>query len=542
MDFWAPTHPHREDDDMEDRRPPKIENILQVVSHRELLIGCHSFDEYLSPHFHTLLVFPRRVAVILGLPDLVRRATASQTAGVHLFLTDGDGYAGSHMARRIAERFAGQELDTRSNGPKIRYLSAINCDVHPLPSTHERYRPLEDIVVSMARDLRIANRYQGPDKPIGSPLVSNYDAQGYAVDGKGAPSSSCSTTREGDDASDCRNGTITPHARRRILAMNTILFEDVPDDTSLEKFHGVDNVDWWAKGGWDRREEVMTALRERLRNRGIAGRKDGARNDPEGKDNLPWLQDESNFFEDHMIVFDLKYLREFSDVYFAVAPEAFVDENSFLGPMAAQYGFTLVRHNDMVLRMQFGHDTVPFPPTVDVDAIRRLNWQMLGHFRSPRSMAANWERAASLARIRTDHRPFVPFVYMHCHRHVWFPMNWKNSTIVTDPDVLPILDGYLAYSGYMRLTDGRLDEVKSLRYGLDGIHPATRLVRFGKEKNALQKRFLSVPRSGGKRLKFRRLYVDRAYAGPPDLNRTSVLTIPAKTTISPEWFDACREE
>eukprot|EP00977_Amphora_coffeiformis_P018888 scaffold6781_cov204-Amphora_coffeaeformis.AAC.3 len=539
MDFWAP---HDDDDDPDPSgigsSSSSAKNILQVVSHRELLIGCNSFEEFLSPHFHTLLVFPRHVAELLQLPDLIRRASAQQTAGVHLFLTEADVWAGSHMARRIAERFARHELDTKVGGPKIRYLSAINCDVHPLPPTHERYQPLEQIVLTMARDLQLANEYQGPGQPIHSSLVGNYNTQGYAIDGQGDAL---------ENGKDYINHQIinTPHAQRRILAMNTVLFEDVPDNTSLEKFHGIDNVDWWAKGGWDRRQEAMATLQQRRRS--IGGTTQNRETPDEKVENLPWLQDESNFFEDHMILFDLDFLREFSDVYFAVAPEAFVDENSFLGPMAAQHGFTLVRHNDLVLRIQFGHDTVPFPPSVDVDEIRRLNWQILGHFRSPRSMAANWERAASMAHVHTEHKPFIPFVYIHCRRHVWFPHDWKNPTRITDPNVLPIVDAYLAYNGYVRLSndDGHLHQTKVLQYGLDGVHPASRLVSFGKQTNARQKRLFSMPRSlstKGKTLKFKRIYADFAVAGPPDFNRTAVLEIPTKMMISPLWFDACREQ
>ena len=543
LDYWAP-----EDDPL--RHP--VQNILQVVSHRELLIGCNSFEEFLSPHFHTLLVFPRHMAELLQLPALVRQASAQQTAGLHLFLIEdhhhtnespsssSTKWAGSHMARRIAERFARHELDTKLGGPKIRYLSAINCDVHPLPRTHERYQELDDIVLTMARDLLRSNEHQGPGKPIHSSLVGNYNAQGYAVNG------------EGDFVDDSHNQSTTmtkPHAQRRILAMNTILFEDVPDNTSLEKFHGVDNVDWWAKGGWNQRGQAMTALQQKLHNSGMATTfDDTTREDTESR--LPWLQDESNFFEDHMILFDLNYLREFSDVYFAVAPEAFVDENNFLGPMAAQHGFTLVRHNDLVLRIEFGHDMVPFPPSVDVDAIRRLNWQMLGHFRSPRAMAANWERAASMAHIHNDHKPFVPFVYIHCRRRVWFPQDWKDSIPITDPHVLPIVDAYLAYSGYVRLGDSdekrhkNRNHAKVLQYGLDGVHPATRLVTFGKEKNARQKRLFSIPKSSseGTKLKFKRIYADLSVAGPPEFNRTAVFSIPTDMTISPSWFDACREK
>jgi hypothetical protein len=74
--------------------------VVLVVSHRELLIGCHSFHEYLSPHFHTVLVFPTFVAREFRLDDLVREqqqqdvaVAPTTTADVHLFLTD-DEWAG----------------------------------------------------------------------------------------------------------------------------------------------------------------------------------------------------------------------------------------------------------------------------------------------------------------------------------------------------------------------------------------------------------------------------------------------------------------
>ena len=499
LDFWS------------DTPPEQTVPLLQVVSHRELFIGCYSFQEYLSPQFHTLLVFPKDVALLLHLDQLVQRATKQQTAGLHLFMTEG--WAGSHYARRLGEKFAREELDPR--GHKVRYMSSVNCDVHPLPSEHVKYQPFSDMVLQMVRDFDLANRNRKTNPALGretSRIVNNYNAQGYPVDARG------NCTHECDHA--------LPHARRPILAMNTVLFEDVPDMSSLAGFHGPDTMDWWKNGGWERRSHVMQ----------------------QQKVEVPWLQDESLFFEDHMILFDLEALRKMADVYFAVAPQAFPDENSFLGAAASKFGFTLVRHNDMVMRIDFGHDKVSFDETVDVDAIRRANWHVLGHFRSPRFLAANWERAASMMNVVTDHKPFTPFVYWHCRKDVWFPSKtvWENTTMVSDPSVLPVLESYLAYSGYRRIDDNSaigkartLSEKTIFRYVLDGIHAATRLTRYGKDPNAQTRPFLSLLKPGRK--KWRRLFIDHTSAGPPTLNRTAVLEIPAQALLSRSMFDACKD-
>ena len=47
-------------------------NVLQLVTHRELFLGCHgSFEEYLSPMFHTLIVLPKDIAYALHVDDMI---------------------------------------------------------------------------------------------------------------------------------------------------------------------------------------------------------------------------------------------------------------------------------------------------------------------------------------------------------------------------------------------------------------------------------------------------------------------------------------
>jgi hypothetical protein len=82
-----------------------------------------------------------------------------------------------------------------------RYLGAVNCEVHALPSNHERHRPLDDIILQMVRALKLEQEYR---LSRGQSFVTDV-YKGRGVD-KTPP--------------------------RPILAMNTILFEDVSNATS----------------------------------------------------------------------------------------------------------------------------------------------------------------------------------------------------------------------------------------------------------------------------------------------------------------------
>eukprot|EP00986_Skeletonema_menzelii_P006882 scaffold2613_cov122-Skeletonema_menzelii.AAC.1 len=201
-------------------RATKGHQILMVVSHREFLFGCHSFEEYLSPLFHTLFILPEDIARELRIDQLVQKATAATSAGAHLFYSDG--YAGNSMAISVGERFAAF-LDASILDDPLDYLVVAMCDIHQLPHNHRLFQSTESMILRMAKDFDTSKAYRNR----GEFLESNYNEHGNT------PLSSVDLQLQ------------MPKSQMGILAMNTILWEQVPDLESVKMFHGSDFGHWF---------------------------------------------------------------------------------------------------------------------------------------------------------------------------------------------------------------------------------------------------------------------------------------------------------
>lgn len=85
--------------------------LLLAVTKRELLIGCHSFEEYLSPKFETIFILNEEVAKTWKVDELVENATCEQTLGARVFLLDN--YGGEWLGRRVACDFILNEMQDK---------------------------------------------------------------------------------------------------------------------------------------------------------------------------------------------------------------------------------------------------------------------------------------------------------------------------------------------------------------------------------------------------------------------------------------------
>eukprot|EP00808_Paulinella_micropora_P019506 g32953.t1 len=129
---------------------------LVVVTHREWLIGCHSFQQHLSPHYHTLFVFPQDMVLRWKLDELVLQAPRNSTRGAHLFVLKRAG--GEMIARRQALQFV-EEMGWFS---EVEFLVSVFCDVHPLPHDHPLHLSTEQSMLRMVQDfqsLKAGNRH-----------------------------------------------------------------------------------------------------------------------------------------------------------------------------------------------------------------------------------------------------------------------------------------------------------------------------------------------------------------------------------------------
>jgi len=467
--------------------------VLQLVTHRELFLGCHgSFEEYLSPMFHTLIVLPKDIAYALHVDDLI--LTDNLTAGLHIFLT-GVGLGGNHFARKIAEQFITNELEPA--GIEVRYINSIDCNVHQLPKNHSKFASMEQLTLRMERDFDISKKM----RQVGLNIETNYDLEGYPFDPiQNRCHHSCSAP--------------IPMGKMNVLAMSPVLFEDPslePLADEMGIFHGHDDGDWWRDGGWVNKQRNLTNAA------------------------LPWIFDKSAVFEAHVVMFDLEALRSVEQEYFAVSSRSFPDENHFIGEFARQNNYTLIRNNDVPLHVDFAHisESLEYPDDLNLDWFKERNLEELVSHRNPRDQFENWERVHHNipGMASTTHGPYTKFLFYHFRKNTWLPSIFDDGKKkpITNPTVLKMVELLLKYCGYNykgKLTNGMF------RFELEQVYPGTRLVGF-EEREGENKRALTFRYPNGE---FNTLYVDHWKTGPPLNGTKDILEIPEDATINRNGF------
>jgi len=81
--------------------------MLMAVTNREVTLGCHSFEQYLSPRYETVIILNADFVNIWGIDKLVQSATCDQTLGAHILMLDNTG--GELLGRRLAVDFLEKE-------------------------------------------------------------------------------------------------------------------------------------------------------------------------------------------------------------------------------------------------------------------------------------------------------------------------------------------------------------------------------------------------------------------------------------------------
>lgn len=468
-------------------------NVLQLVAHRELFLGCYgSFEEYLSPMFHTLIILPKDIYFALHVNELLM--TESLTAGLHIFLT-GVGIGGSHYARKIAEQFISNELEPA--GIEVRYINSIDCNIHQLPKNHSKFASTEQLTLRMERDFDISKKM----RRVGLNIETNYDSEGYPFDpSRNRCHHSCSAP--------------IPMGKMKVLAMIPVLFEDPSLENLSEEmgiFHGRDELKWWRGGAWENKQRNLTNAA------------------------LPWIFDKSADFEAHAVMYDLEALRSVKQQYFAVTSRSFPDENHFIGEFARQNNYTLIRNNDVPFQVDFAHFTEPleYPDDLDLDWFKERNLEELVSHRNPPDQFENWERVhqniPGMASINNG--PYTRFLFYHFRKKAWLPSIFDDGKKkpVSNPTAFKIVELMLKYCGYK--FQGKLPN-GMFRFELEQVYPGTRLVGFdsheGKNKRALT--FL-YPNGESKTL-----YVDHWKTGPPPKGTKGFVEIPEDATIDRNGF------
>jgi hypothetical protein len=381
--------------------PSGLAPVLQIVTHRDMLLGCYSFEEYLSPRFHTLIVLPKNFALELEVDKLVKKATREQTAGVHLFVPAGK-YAGQLMALLAGKQF--YETELKPMGYNIEFLNQVNCDVHQLPAGHRHFLSMEEVTLKLMKDFRLAKQY----RHRGNYLERNYDDKGNVPGYIGS----------------------IPRNRMKILAMNTILFERIPDLQSVANFHGKDVFKWWLRGrrGWKRRPKDLKAK------------------------GLPWLYDTSTFYENHIMMFDIQVLELTKNSFLDLEEEIFLiagnTDMSMFGPWG---NITALRNNDVALHINFGTflSEFRFPSGVNLDMIKRMNLELVAHVRNPMKRDADARLITELMGQEStkSNKPF--FIGAHFNNITWLPHGFSNGESLAKQENQDILRQIFLFFGYV---------------------------------------------------------------------------------------------
>ena len=351
-----------------------------VVHHRESLMGCHSFERFLSPRWETLLVFEDTFAHTWRLENAIR---STPTRGAHLLKLNVS--AGEWLARAIALR----RMDELNRRPPL--LLSSQCDMQPLPPWHVLHTPYAVLVERLTVAFLAEARARAIGTTAAVPL-SDTDLR-LADRSAIAHSRRCAAVFKRND--------------RSLFVMNTPIFETIPHAATLEgaRFHSVDVGQW-------QRHSVGGA-----RPRGPMTGTTGA-----------WLSDVSTWVEDHAVLYNTTLLSDVVDVWQRAGATLSAGVKLIPSHMCTA-GLSAVRHNDIHLFYDrawpsltadggVGGGSIPLTnmshyAAADVDRLRWYNLRLLSDFASPLGCF----REFMAIRKHTGHRVQIACLIPQRHLH-----------------------------------------------------------------------------------------------------------------------------
>ena len=399
--------------------------MLMAVTNREVTLGCHSFEQYLSPRYETVFILNADFVNIWGIDKLVQSATCDQTLGAHILMLDNTG--GELLGRRLAVDFL--EKEESRNHRKLEFLNQMNCDVHPLPSAHVMHMSLESMMEKMIRDFLLAraqrepHRYpEIPQAPM--PLADNLP--------KSKKSREVNTYE--------------------ILAMGPLLFEDFPSMTQLPlETHGHDVCEWEPNGG----------IYSRPWNRG----------------QWPWLCDVHEFTENHSLLFDIEKLlrpavrHHFLDTPRELGLDGFASDTRTTPRIALQHELTILVNRDVYAHQNFAHGPHALDgyQANDLDMVKIHNFFTVSKNRSPKPVYDAWNGLNS----HVIPEPYIGgtainFIRGHSDGGVWMPTNIYHRPLYHCIQCRLMVDSFFGLLGYEMLKE----DANNLHYCLKGVYPS----------------------------------------------------------------------
>lgn len=288
-------------------------NAVAVMTHREFVLGCHSFESLFSHRMPTYMVFSHEFAQAWKLPELVRETATLQTQLLVIRRLPGELIARSVVLSLMQAQGAGDP----------EFLFFTHCDIHQLPRASLPSQPrasptyvhaVEQLIddFSAEKALRAAGR-----------TAVRYDgAYGFVSPDFWRGNATCAALSGAE------------RAAMPVFAMNAVTVESVARRNSLEGavVHGVDVGGYVATGGL---KQSARARAPTPANGSAAGL---------------WLSDAGTWLEDHALLYDLALYRKLHATFaLADAGDVLFHNEYFQPELFCRMGWTALRDNEVYL-------------------------------------------------------------------------------------------------------------------------------------------------------------------------------------------------
>jgi len=283
-------------------------DVVVVVSHREYVLGCHTFERFLDPRWETYYVYQDVFAEHFRLRDTVELARDGRVSrGAHLVTTNR--MAGELLARSLV--LALLEDGERKGTPIPGVLLGSNCDIHEMPPWHPTHMRFQEVLAGLVRDF---------EKDSADRLSGRGSRAEVFTLGQMRPWNLMAGIPE-----DClkRFSTSTHYP---LLVMSQNMFETIPSSDSLKGafLHGIDVGAYMKRGG---REGYRPPFLE---------------------PGEPWLTDTSMWTEDHLVLFNTTLYRSFLPELSQVG-DSIIESDRSIPAYLCRHKWAAVRHNSLPL-------------------------------------------------------------------------------------------------------------------------------------------------------------------------------------------------
>eukprot|EP00440_Ansanella_granifera_P055541 gb/GFBE01060206.1/.p1 GENE.gb/GFBE01060206.1/~~gb/GFBE01060206.1/.p1 ORF type:complete len:698 (+),score=177.94 gb/GFBE01060206.1/:1-2094(+) len=373
-------------------------SLVVIVTHRELVIGCHRFEQFLSPDFHTWFVFEKNFAKHWGLDKKVQ--DLNSYGHPHLLTTD---VVTGEVHARAAVLSILQHEAAKGTGPKElpEFMYSTMCDIQELPQWHPYHTPFPTMVWEMVRALSNEKEARAARRGTIAQDVPEYrDDKFVSVN------------------ESCMHADPATRVNYPVLTMNNLIIETLPfeHNVSHAQMHGRDVGGFTGQGGLEV-AKPWKAPRE-------------------GEKPKIWLSDVTTFVEDHSILYDVAlYLTLMGDAsiqdQLLRTGDMLYHNEVYLGELACRYDLVSLRHNDIFTYYDRAHPQdmadgkrqvfdIPAYSDVDLDFVRQYNLEVLAERDSPIARLTQYMSAAANMKSTNNIDWGNSFAVQHLDRW-WLP-------------------------------------------------------------------------------------------------------------------------